>query len=136
MLDEDQISALVGSTLVADGDEVGVVQEVYAHSSDNLPALVSVATGDGEHLVPLPDGDVAGGQVTVDFAADVVRAAPAPSGDALTEDEFEEVYAHYGISDATMREDTGLGRTGRADQGMSRDPRGPGSADDANVGHP
>jgi hypothetical protein len=39
----------------------------------------------------------------VPYDAEQVKAAPAASGDALTEDEFEAVYAHYGISDATQR---------------------------------
>ena len=72
-------------------------------------------------------------QVEVDFDADLVAAAPEPSGDALTEEDFEAVYAHYGIADATMREDSGAFREGT---GSGADPRSEDAADDASQGHP
>jgi hypothetical protein len=136
MLDEDKIAQLVGAKLVAGSDEVGEIEEVYAHSSDNLPALVAVRAANGTVLVPLPESEISEGRVAVPFGADAIAGAPAPSGDVIAEDEFEQVYAHFGISDARMREDTGLGRTGRADQGMSRDPRGGSAADDSSQRHP
>jgi len=138
MLDEDQLAALRGAMLIAADDEVGEVQEVYAHSSDDLPAVVAVAVEGRRALVPIPlaDAEVGDGRITVPFAREAVAGAPEAAGDVLAADEFEAVYAHYGISDADMREDTGLGGTGRADQGMSRDPRGGGGADDAAQGHP
>ena len=57
-------------------------------------------------LVPLADADVDEdeGAVTVPYAADAVESAPSPAGEQLTEDEFEAVYAHYGISDADLRD--------------------------------
>jgi hypothetical protein len=134
MLDEEKLSQLRGATLVAGTQEVGRIEEVYAHSSDNLPAVVAV----GGRLVPLPPADmeVGEGRVSVPFGADAVQGAPQASGDTLAADQFEQVYAHFGIDDSDMREDTGLGRTGRADQGMSRDPRSPDAADDSEQGHP
>src|SRR3954447_988195 len=132
MLDEDKLAALRGAKLVAGSDEVGEIEEVYPPSPASLPALVVV---DGK-LVPLPESDISDGRVAVPFDAETIAGAPSPSGDVIAEDEFEQVYAHFGISDARMREDTGLGRTGRADQGMSRDPRGGSAADDASQGHP
>jgi hypothetical protein len=75
----------------------------------------------------------------VAFDAETIAGAPEPSGDVIAEPEFERVYEHFGISDARMREDTGLGGTGRVDRShppMSRDPRGEGAADDAAQRHP
>ena len=101
--DEETLAQLRGKTLVAGSDEVGEIEEVYAHASEDLPALVVV---DGK-LVPLPQVEVTDGQVNVPFGADAIAGAPAPSGDVLAEDEFEQVYAHYGIADASLRADTG-----------------------------
>ncbi len=136
MLDEDQIAQLRGAKLIASSsDEVGEIEEVYAHSSDNLPALVAVKAGGGTVLVPLPESEISDGQVKVPFDAETITGAPAPSGDVIAADEFEQVYAHFGISDARMREDTGIGQD-RANQGMSDDPRSEHAADDAAQAHP
>ncbi len=135
MLDEDTITALRGVTLVADGTEVGEVQEVYTHSWDDRPALLAVETSEGPALVPLVDGQTepSGGQLEVAFASDLIAGAPSATDDALTADDFEAVYAHYGISDATMREDSGAFRDGA---GSGADPRSDDAADDAQQGHP
>jgi hypothetical protein len=135
MLDEEKIAQLRGAKLIAGSSEVGEIEEVFAHSSDNLPALVSVKAGGGTVLVPLPESEVSDGRVVVPFDADAVSGAPAPSGDVIAADEFEKVYAHFGISDARMREDTGIGQD-RASQGMSDDPRSDRAADDSTQGHP
>jgi PRC-barrel domain len=138
MLDEDKLHQLRGAKLIAGSEEVGEIDEVYAHSSDNLPAVVAVNAGGERVLVPLPPADMELGdrRVTVPFAADAISGAPQASGDTLAADEFDKVYAHFGIDDSDMREDTGLGRTGRASQGMSRDPRSSDAPDDASQGHP
>ena len=52
----------------------------------------------------LGDGEADGDRVVVPYDAETVKAAPVASGDELTEDEFEAVYDHYGISDATQRD--------------------------------
>ena len=39
----------------------------------------------------------------MDHDSATLAGAPGASGDALDEEEFEAVYEHYGISDATMR---------------------------------
>jgi hypothetical protein len=135
MLDENAIAALRGAQVVAGTDEVGTVEEVYTHSWDDRPALLAVTTDGGTALVPLPDGDVDpdAGRVEVPFSAEQVTGAPEPSGDTLTEVDFEAVYAHYGIADATMREDSGAFREGT---GSGADPRGEDAADDASQRHP
>src|SRR4051812_20530647 len=117
MLDENQLARLRGATLIARDAEAGQIDEVYAHSSDDAPALVAVAAGGRRVLVPLPrpEAEISGDRVTVPFDAEAVTAAPeAAGGDAIADDTFAAVYEHFGISDATMREDTGLGGTGRA----------------------
>jgi hypothetical protein len=101
--DEAALEQVRGATVVAGGDEVGSVEEVFAFAGADAPAVARVSSAGGTVLVPLADGEADGSRVTVPYDAEQVKAAPAASGDALTEDEFEAVYAHYGISDATQR---------------------------------
>lgn len=104
MFDENTIAQLRGKTLVAGTDEVGEIEEVFTHSGEDRPALVSVTTDNGSVLVPVPDADLSQGTISVPFGADVIAGAPAAAGDTLAEDEFEAVYDHYGIDDSTMRD--------------------------------
>lgn len=102
---EETLAQLRGKTLVAGSDEVGEIDEVYAHSAEDRPALAAVSSEGRTVLVPLPDADLGeNGTVTVPFDADAIAGAPEPAGDTLAEDEFEAVYEHYGISDATLRD--------------------------------
>lgn len=135
MLDEDAIAALQGATIIAAGQELGEVQEVFTHSWDDRPALVAVTTEGGSVLVPLPDADVDVSETRVQVPYDeaTITGAPAPSGDALTQEDFEAVYDHYGISDADMREDSGAFREESMGGG---DPRAQDAADDSAQGHP
>lgn len=101
--DEDTLAQLRGKTLVAGSDEVGDIDEIFSYAGEDRPALAAVSTESGTVLVPLADADLNDGTVSVSYEADVVAGAPSPAGDALSEDEFEAVYDHYGISDATQR---------------------------------
>lgn len=116
MLDENQIASLRGSTLVAGSSDVGEIAEVYSHAADDLPAVVAVRAEGRRVLVPLPvpEARVEEGRVTVPFDADTVAGAPEATGDAVAGDQLSDVYAHFGISDAAMREDTGHEPGGRA----------------------
>jgi hypothetical protein len=138
MLDEDRLNQLQGARLLAGAAEVGVIEEVYAHSSDNAPAVVAVSARGRRVLVPLPEpeAEIGEGQVTVPFDTATIGGAPEASGDTVGGELLTAVYDHYGIADATMREDSTPGGTGRADQGMSRDPRSPDAADDSTQAHP
>ncbi len=138
MLDEEKLNQLQGARLLAGADEVGRIEEVFAHSSDNVPAVVAVSAGGRRVLVPLPlpEAQIGEGQVTVPFDAGTIGGAPEASGDTVADELLTAVYDHYGIADSAMREDSTPGGTGRADQGMSRDPRSPDAADDAAQRHP
>ncbi len=138
MLDEDQLRKLQGARLLSGTDQVGEIEEVFSHSSDNVPAVVAVRAEGRRVLVPLPqpEAEIGEGQVTVPFDAGTIGGAPEASGDAVAGELLTAVYDHYGIADSAMREDSTPGGTGRADQGMSRDPRSPGAADDSKQAHP
>jgi len=138
MLDEEKLKQIQGATLIAGSDEVGEIEEVFSHSSDNVPAVVAVSAEGRRVLVPLPqpEAQIGEGQVTVPFDAGTISGAPEASGDTVADDLLTAVYDHYGIADSAMREDSTPGGTGRADQGMSDDPRSADAADDAQQRHP
>jgi hypothetical protein len=138
MLEEDKLQQLYGAKLLAGSQEVGEIEEVFSHSSDNVPAVVAVSAGGRRVLVPLPqpEAQIGEGQVTVPFDPGTIDGAPEAVGDTVADELLTAVYDHYGIADSTMREDSTPGGTGRADQGMSRDPRSSDAADDAQQRHP
>lgn len=103
MTSEDTLAQLRGKTLYAGSEEIGAIEEIFTNAGADRPALASVSGPDGTVLVPLVDADLGGDVITVDYDADTVAGAPAPEGDTLEETEFEAVYSHYGISDATIR---------------------------------
>jgi hypothetical protein len=139
MLDEDQAAELTGQTLLdEDGEEVGPIEEVFVLPADDKPAFAAVAVGGRRVVVPLDDAELGDAQVTVRYDLATIEGAPEADADAIDPDLEEAVYGHYGISDATIRDDTGFSASEPAarDQGTSRDPRGGGGADDAAQGHP
>ncbi len=103
-LDDDTLAALRGATLIATDAEVGEIEEVYAHTGEDRPALALVSAAAGPVLVPIDEADIDTDEevVTVAFAPDLVESAPSPAGEALTDDEFDAVYAHYGVEDAEL----------------------------------
>lgn len=134
MLDEDKIARLRGAKLVAAGDEVGEIEEIFAHRAENRPALAIVRADDRRVLVPLPQPQVTEGQVSVDWPADQVRQAPeAAGGDALTEDETDATFAHFGLTDADLTADDAHPGAIPGDQG-GRYGGGPGPGDARGVG--
>lgn len=100
-LDDDALAALRGATLIATDAEVGEIEEVYDHTAEDRPALALVSAAAGPVLVPIDEAEIdeEDETVTVAFAPDLVESAPSPAGEALTDDEFDAVYAHYGVAD-------------------------------------
>jgi hypothetical protein len=139
MLDEEQAAELVGQTLLdEDEQEVGPVEEVFVLPADDRPAFAAVAVGGRRVVVPLDDAELGEGRVVVRYDRALIEGAPEADADTIDPDLEEAVYGHYGISDASIRDDSGFSATpGEArEQGSSRDPRGGGGADDAAQGHP
>jgi hypothetical protein len=100
---EEALEALRGATVVARGQEIGSVEEVFPHAGSDQPAIARVATAGGSVLLPLTHDEASDGRIESDFDPEQIKGAPAAQGDVLTEDEFEALYRHYGISDASVR---------------------------------
>jgi hypothetical protein len=141
MFSEEQAAELRGLTLLdASEQEVGPVDEVFLLPADDQAAFAAVLIEGKRVLVPLDEADLGDGRLVVRYESELIAGAPeAAEGEAAVGPELETaIYEHYGISDATLRDDTGFSSaapTART-QGSSRDPRGDGGADDASVGHP
>jgi hypothetical protein len=140
MLTDEEAARLAGATLVSgDGQELGDVEAVLTHSTDNRAAWVASRIDGRLVVVPLDGASAQSGRLTVRYVADQVRAAPELAGNRLDAQATDELFQHYGIDDSTLRDDSGFpteqGTRGEAEQ-SSRDPRGGGGADDAGQGHP
>jgi len=136
MLTRDQAAGLAGRTLTdRDGEPLGTVAELYPGAGDDMPAWAAVDIDGGRRPVPLDGAEPAAGGARVRFRREEVAAAPAVEGDALATDVLARLHAHYGVTDAELRDDSGFS-TAAADartQATVRDPAPHGRAAD---GHP
>ncbi len=108
MLDDLQAAALRGATVLdLNEEEVGTVEEVFPSGSDDRPALASVNIGDRNAIVPLDEADIEDDHIIVRYDAEQIDEAPDAPEEAITPDEAEAAYEHYGISDAHMRDSHG-----------------------------
>lgn len=137
MLTDEEAERVVGATLVSgDGRELGAVETVFTHAADNRAAWAVVGVSDRRVPVPLDDARLDGERLVVTQPADRIEAAPEARGDQLAPGEAEALYAHYGIDDATLRDDSGFATGEGVRQPGGADPRTAHGADDAAQGHP
>jgi sporulation protein YlmC with PRC-barrel domain len=135
MLDETKLTELPGRRLVdRDGQDLGTVDDVFSHTAMDQAAWAVVVLDGARRLVPLHGATEDGEALRVDVARDVVASAPVAEGDAVRPDAG--LYAHFGLSDAEVRDDTGF-PAGYGNAGATPgDPRTDRAADDAAQGHP
>jgi hypothetical protein len=137
VLTDEEATRLTGATLVTgEGDELGTVETVLTHAADNRAAWAAVTVEERLKLVPLDDARAEGERLVVNYDAEQITSAPDHDGEALDADGAERLYAHYGIDDSVLRDDSGFPtEQGTRQPGSSGDARG-GGADDATQGHP
>ena len=106
MLDDLQAAALRGAKVLdLNEEEVGTVEEVFNFGSDDHPALAAVDIGDRTVVVPLDEADMDDEQIIVRYDAEQIHEAPEAPEEILPDsDSAGEVYDHYGISLAHMRD--------------------------------
>jgi len=100
-LESSPIGDLVGHTAVdADGDKVGTISDVYVDNQTSQPAWLAVTTGmfgTKVSFVPIADAYLEGDDIVVAYSKDHVKAAPNVEADGqLSEQEVDDLYAHYG----------------------------------------
>ena len=120
MLDPATASGLPGTPLQdATGEVIGDIDEVFVLPADGSPAWARVSAGDRTVVVPLIGAErTADDAVRATFARDAILEAPAPRSDRLDEDTRQALQAHYGITDADVRDDSGFS----ADRSGAREP--------------
>jgi hypothetical protein len=139
MLSPDDAAALEGATVFDPADEeVGILADLYLDAGDDQPAWASVDREGRRVMVPLDGAERDGETLRVRYDLAVIAEAPEAGGDALGPDAQRALLAHYGLTDADLRDDSGWA-TDRPAGGTRRqgsaDPRAGGS-DDALVGRP
>jgi hypothetical protein len=139
MLSPDDAAALEGATVFDPADEeVGTLADLYLDAGDNQPAWASVDREGRRVMVPLDGAERDGDTLRVRYDLAVIEEAPDAGGDALDAGQQHALLAHYGLTDADLRDDSGWA-TDRPAGGTRRqgaeDPRS-GGQDDGRVGHP
>jgi uncharacterized protein (TIGR02271 family) len=106
----------------ADGEKVGTVGEVYLDRGSGVPEWLTVSTGlfgSRTSFVPIGDAQVSGDEVRLAYRKDEIKDAPNVDPDgALSAEEEQRLYEHYGRGDYGDWSDGdtgGTGDTGRAD---------------------
>jgi len=139
LLTDEEATRLTGSTLVsAEDEDLGTIETVLTHAADNRAAWAVTSVGDRAVAVPLDGARLEGGRLLVRYEAQRITSAPEVEGDALDAEAAQRLYAHYGIDDSTLRDNSGFATeegTGGTDS-RSGDPRGGAGADDRTQGHP
>src|SRR5215207_850339 len=86
-----------------DGEKLGKVDTVYFDNDTDAPAWAAVTTdrfGGYVLLVPLAQADWDGATLSVPFDMQALKAAPHHDPDAaISPDDEDELYRHYGLSD-------------------------------------
>ncbi len=118
-----QVLAWRGNDVVdRDGDKIGKIEEIYLDEQTDQPEWLAVKTGlFGGKLtfIPLAEAKAEGDGVRVPYENSLVKDAPNAEADgALSQDEEQALYRHYGLDYGESRSDSGLaegrvGTTGR-----------------------
>jgi uncharacterized protein (TIGR02271 family) len=110
---------LVGS----DGEKLGTIDEIYIDDETRQPEWIAVKTGlfgSKVSFVPITDAHRQGDDVAVPFSKGDVKDAPNADADgALSQEEEEALYRHYGYEYSEARSDSGLPAGDRATTGDS-----------------
>jgi len=117
MPDIQSVLAWRGNDVVdRDGDKIGKVEEIYLDEQTDQPEWLAVKTGlFGGKLtfIPLAEATDEGGNVRVPYESSLVKDAPNAEADgALSQDEEQQLYRHYGLDYGESRSDTGLAEGG------------------------
>ncbi|GGU58433.1 DUF2382 domain-containing protein [Lentzea flava] len=124
MIDQTHVEALYDCDVIDNkGEKIGSVKQVWLEDGTGRPMWAEVHTGlfgMKESFVPIQQGQVAGGAITVPVAKEQVKDAPSvhTSGNHMSDEEQEALYRHYGmIPQAKTGEHDRLdGRRGKGDR--------------------
>jgi len=105
VINEQQISNVIGSTAVGADGKLGTIGEVYLDDETGRPEWATVRTGmfgTKESFVPLADADLSGSDLRLPYDKDKVKHAPHVDTDGhLSPAEEAELYRYYGLGSGT-----------------------------------
>jgi uncharacterized protein (TIGR02271 family) len=138
VIDEQQISTVIGSTAVGADGKLGTIGEVYLDDETGRPEWATVRTGmfgTKESFVPLAEADLSGSDLRLPYDKDKVKHAPQIDTDGhLSPTEEAELYRYYGLGSGTDASVTGTttttGTAGTGHGTVGHDTSGP-TTDDA-----
>ena len=100
----DELSQIMGDgqVVTSHGEKVGGIGQVYLDDATGTPNWVTVKSGffgTKESFVPIDAARLDGTNLVVDYDEATIKDAPRIEADgALTEDEEQALYAHYGLA--------------------------------------
>ncbi|SFR28187.1 conserved domain-containing protein [Lentzea waywayandensis] len=103
MIDQTHVEALYDCDVIDNrGEKIGSVKRVWLEDGTGRPMWAEVHTGlfgMKESFVPIQQGQVAGGAITVPVTKEQVKESPSThtSGDHMSDQEQEALYRHYGM---------------------------------------
>jgi uncharacterized protein (TIGR02271 family) len=103
MIDQTHVEALYDCDVIDNkGEKIGSVKRVWLEDGTGKPMWAEVHTGlfgMKEHFVPIQEGQVAGGAITVPVTKEQVKDSPNmnTSDDHMSDVEQEALYRHYGM---------------------------------------
>jgi uncharacterized protein (TIGR02271 family) len=110
MINEQQLSSVIGSTAIGADGKLGTVGEVYLDDETGRPEWATVRTGmfgTKESFVPLAEADLSGSDLRLPYDKDKVKHAPHVDTDGhLSPAEEAELYRYYGIGSGNGAEFT------------------------------
>jgi uncharacterized protein (TIGR02271 family) len=134
MINEQQLSSVIGSTAIGADGKLGTIGEVYLDDETGRPEWATVRTGlfgTKESFVPLAEADLSGSDLRLPYDKDKVKHAPHVDTDGhLSPAEEAELYRYYGIGSGNGAEftdtTTTTGTVGRDTTGtVGHDTSGP-----------
>ncbi|GHH30990.1 DUF2382 domain-containing protein [Lentzea cavernae] len=103
MIDQTHVEALYDCDVIDNkGEKIGSVKRVWLEDGTGKPMWAEVHTGlfgMKESFVPIQQGSVAGGAITVPVTKEQVKESPSmhTSDDHMSDEEQEALYRHYGM---------------------------------------
>jgi uncharacterized protein (TIGR02271 family) len=124
-MSRQELNAMVGCALVGPGGEkLGKITDVYVDERTRQPEWLAVSTGMfglKESFVPLSGVQRRGNEYESRFSKDQVKGAPISEAEgALSPDEEDQLYRHYGKNPPTTSPPTSAAGPGPAEAGRSR----------------
>ncbi|USX52756.1 DUF2382 domain-containing protein [Lentzea sp. HUAS12] len=103
MIDQTHVEALYDCDVIDNkGEKIGSVKRVWLEDGTGKPMWAEVHTGlfgMKESFVPIQQGQVAGGAITVPVSKQQVKDSPSmhTADDHMTDEEQDALYRHYGM---------------------------------------